>query len=204
MWKLVTLTPFVLTGLTVPHQPAATAQAIPKEVKALEGNYAGEWSMHGINDKGAVVKLFSWTDTVKTTGAAVKGDRAFITWVNEQVFEGGKIPPRKMEGKEGYLLNKDGSVGDYFIEMFGQVTRLARLSETAWASASPASPQELSAIGFPQGAAGQNVMVKVVGKEQGVETHRVSVLSTVTWTDKSGKQQVLQFVSLQGFHKRQP
>jgi hypothetical protein len=47
------------------------------------------------------------------------------------------------------------------------------------------------------------VLVKVVTKEQGVETHRISRLTTVSWKDREGKDRWLQFVSLQGFHKRQ-
>jgi hypothetical protein len=34
-----------------------------------------------------------------------------------------KGPPLKVEGKEGYYLTKDGEVGDYFIETYGQVHR---------------------------------------------------------------------------------
>ena len=48
------------------------------------------------------------------------------------------------------------------------------------------------------------MLVKVVTKEQGVETHRISRVTTVSWKDKEGKEQTLQFVSLQGYHKRQP
>jgi hypothetical protein len=43
----------------------------------------------------------------------------------------------------------------------------------------------------------------VVNKEQGMETHCLSCLTTVGWQDKDGKDHWLQFISLQGFHKRQ-
>jgi hypothetical protein len=46
-------------------------------------------------------------------------------------------------------------------------------------------------------------VIKVVTKEQGVETHRISRLTTVSWKDKEGKERWLQFLSLQGSHKRQ-
>ncbi len=39
--------------------------------------------------------------------------------------------------------------------------------------------------------------------EKGVETHRISRVSTVTWTEKNGKERSLQWLSLQGYHKRQ-
>ncbi len=38
---------------------------------------------------------------------------------------------------------------------------------------------------------------------QGAETHWISRLTTVSWKDKAGKERWLQFVSLQGYHKRQ-
>jgi hypothetical protein len=38
--------------------------AVPKEVRALEGAYTGSWAMYGIDDKGAVVKRMAWTDTM--------------------------------------------------------------------------------------------------------------------------------------------
>jgi hypothetical protein len=72
-----------------------------------------------------------------------------------------------------------------------------------WGYAVPASAQELGQLGFPKDALGQHVLIKVVTKERGVETHRISRLSTVNWKDKDGKEHWLQFVSLQGFHKRQ-
>ena len=47
-------------------------------------------------------------------------------------------------------------------------------------------------------------MVKVVTREKGVETHRITRVTTVSWKDQDGKERWLHFVSLQGFHKRQP
>jgi hypothetical protein len=88
--------------------------------------------------------------------------------------------------------------------MFGQVTRMVRLADNVWSYATPAQARELAMLGFPEGASGQHVQVKVVTTERGIETHRISRLSTVTWTDKAGKEHVLQFVSLQGHHQRQP
>jgi hypothetical protein len=183
---------------------ADRAANVPKEVRALEGSFVGTWNMYGIDDKGDVIKRFTWTDTIKSTGVEVKNDRAYIKWVNEQTFAGRPGPPRKTEGKEGYFLNKDGTLGDYFIEMFGMSTRMRQLSETAWSYATPAFPQELTVLGFPKTASGQHVVVKVVTKENNLETHRISRVSTVRWKDKEGKDRVIQFVSLQGHHQREP
>lgn len=175
---------------------------IPKEVRALEGTYTGAWTMYGIDEKGEIVKRATWTDTLKAGGAEIKGDRAFVTWSCEQVFDGAKGPLRKSEGKEGFFLKKDGTLGDNFLEMFGQTTRVTKLSESAWSYSSAAAPQELTALGFPKGASGEHVIVKMVTKEKGVETHYITRVSAVTWTDKDGKERVTQFVSMKGFHKR--
>jgi hypothetical protein len=193
---------FAISALT-PSVKADPPSEVPKEVRALEGTYHGSWTMFGIDDKGTVVKRMSWTDTMKAERAELKEDRAVVMTTDEMSFEGGNIPARKVEGKEGYFLDKDGGLGDYFIESFNQVHRMARLADHVWSYAMPAAEQELIQLGFPKGASGQHVIVKVVANEQGVETHRVSRLTTVTWKDKEGNQQALQFVSLQGHHKRQ-
>jgi hypothetical protein len=82
---------------------------------------------------------------------------------------------------------------------------MVKVGENVWSyTTPPAAAQELGRLGFPKDATGQHVLVKVVTKEQGVETHRISRLTTVNWKDKEGKERVLQFVSLQRYHKRQP
>jgi hypothetical protein len=81
---------------------------------------------------------------------------------------------------------------------------MVKLGDNVWSYAAPAAGQELIRLGFPKGASGQHVLVKVITKEQGIETHRISRVTTVSWKDKEGKEQTLQFVSLQGYHKRQP
>src|SRR5262245_25221727 len=87
-------------------KPDAAAD-VPKEVRALEGTYVGSWTMYSVDDKNQVVKRMAWTDTVKASRAQVGGDRAWVSTVDEMHFEGGKAPPFKIEGKEGYFLTKD-------------------------------------------------------------------------------------------------
>ncbi len=204
MRKLCALVPFCLVAAAILPVAAAEPKADPpKEVRALEGTYTGAWTMYGIDEKGEVVKRTTWTDTLKATGAEVKGDRAFVTWTCEQVFDGAKGPPRKSEGKEGFFLNKDGTVGENYLEMFGQTTRVLKLSDNAWGYATTAAPQELTALGFPKGATGEHVLVKMVTNEKGVETHHITRVTTATWMEKDGKDRVTQFVSMKGYHKRE-
>jgi len=177
--------------------------APPKEVLDLVGTYTGSWTIFGIDGKGEVVKRMAWTDTVKADKPEVKGDRAYVSATDEMMFEGGKIPPFKSQFKEGYFLKKDGGLGDHFIETSGQTNRLVKLGDNVSTYTTPAPAQELGRMGFPQDASGQHVVVEVITKEQGVETHRITRLTTVSWKDKEGQEHWLQFVSLQGFHKRQ-
>lgn len=176
----------------------------PKEVRELTGTYTGSWTMFGIDEKGEVVKRMAWTDTMKAEKPEVKGDQAYVSTTDEMTFEGGRIPPIKVQGREGYFLKKDGGLGDYFIDTTGQANRMVKLGDNVWSYTTPASAQELAMLGFPREASGQHVIVKVITREQGVEAHRISRLTTVSWKEKEGKERWLQFVSLQGFHKRQP
>jgi len=179
------------------------ADSSPQAVRELAGTYTGSWTMFGIDESGKTVKRLAWTDIIKADNPEVKGDRAFVSTTDEMTFEGGQIPPYKIQGKEGYFLKKDGGLGEYFIEIAGQTNRLVKVGDNVWSYSTPAAADDLGRLGFPKGASGQHVLVKVVTKEQGVETHRISRLTTVSWQDKEGKERWLQFISLQGFHKRQ-
>lgn len=205
--KLTALALYFMLALYASGAQTASAQEqarqIPAEVKAIAGTYTGAWTVFGIDEKGQAVKRAAWTDVIKAENATVKGDRAYVTVTDEMTFEGGRIPPRRTQGTEGYLLNRDGSLGDYFFETSGQFYRFHKLAKDTWAYVVPADARELAQLGFQNVVSGQHVLIKVVTSEQGIETHRISRLTTVNWKDAEGKERWTQFVSLQGFHKRQ-
>ena len=176
---------------------------VPQAVRDMAGTYVGSWTSFGIDAEGQVVKYASWTDTVKAENPQIDGDQAYVLATDEMVFEDNNIPPMKITWKEGYFLMPDGTLGDQFIETFGQITRMSQLSENAWTSATPAHAEELTTFGFPNVSAGQHVVTKVVTSEEGIETHRVTRVTTVNWTDHAGQDRSIQFVSLQGVHQRQ-
>jgi hypothetical protein len=178
--------------------------SIPREVTAMQGTYKGVWTSFGVDDQGRIVKRMSWTDTMKAEGPALEGDRAFVNTTDEMVFDGARIPPMKITGTEGYLIKPGGTLGDNFIKMYGQEYRWRQLGDNAWAYAAPASPQELAQLGFAKVISGQHVVTKAVNMEQGVETHRITRVTTVNWRDASNEDRWIQFVSLQGVHKREP
>ena len=181
----------------------SSASQIPKEVTDLTGTFTGAWTLLGIDEKGQPVKKMAWTDIIKGENPMVKGDRAYITTTDEMSFEGGKIPPMKIKGTEGYFINQSGSLGNYFIESFGQTYLVLKLSDNVWTYTMPATPQELAQLGFSKVISGQHVIVKVISQEEGKETHRISRVTTVRWKDVEEKERWIQYISLQGFHKRQ-
>lgn len=191
----------VLSLLVVCFALSAKAQTVPSEVKEIAGTFTGAWTAFTLNGNGEVVKQMAWTDVIKAENPIVEKDRAYVTTIDEMTFEGGRIPPQKIPGKEGYLLNKDGSLGEYFMEIFGQTITMKKLSKDTWIYTVPASAREFAAMG-DKFLSATHVLVKTATFEQGIETHHISRVTTVRWKDAEGKERATQFVSLQGQHKR--
>jgi hypothetical protein len=200
-------TVFSLTLLTVCFSASLYAQnksgQIPKEVSDIVGTYTGSWTSYGLDANGQVVKQAAWIDTLKAENPILEKNRAVVITATEMTFEGGRIPPMKVPGKEGYIINSDGSLGEYFIETFGQTYKMQKLGDNVLAYTVPVSQQELTRIGAVSAVSGHHVLVKVVTFEQGIETHNISRLTTVRWKDATGRERTTQFVSLQGHHKKQ-
>jgi hypothetical protein len=194
----------ILTAsFSVPLFAQSNSVQIPKEVKDVAGTYTGSWTVYGLDASGQVIKQAAWTDTLKAENPVVEKNRAFVTTNDEMIFEGGRIPPMKVAGKEGYLLNSDGSLGEYFIETYGQIYKMQKLGENVFAYTVPAAPQELARLGAANVLSAQHTLVKVVTFEQGLETHDISRLTTLRWKEASGKERTTQFISLQGRHQKQ-
>jgi hypothetical protein len=176
---------------------------VPKEVKDVAGTYTGSWTSYALDANGQVVKQASWTDTMRAENPVAEKGRAFVTTSDEMTFEGGRIPPMKVSGKEGYTLNSDGSLGEYFIETYGQTYKMRKLADNVLAYTVAVAPQEFARLGMPNAVSGQHVLVKVVTFEQGLETHNITRVTTLRWKDTGGKERTTQFVSLQGRHQHQ-
>jgi hypothetical protein len=188
---------------TVTDQNNGSSHVVPQAVRDLEGSYVGSWTVFGIDEEGQVVKLVSWTDTIQAENPQIDGEQAYVLTTGEMVFDSSNIPPMKIAGKEGYFLLPDGTLGDYFVETNGQISKSNQLSENVWISVTPASSQDLASYRLPNVASGQHILNKVVTSEEGVEIHRITRVTTVNWTDPAGQERSTQFVSLQGFHQRQ-
>jgi len=190
-----------LFSLTLKAQESSPL--IPDELNDILGTYIGAWTSYGIDANGEIVEKAAWTDTITVKDPVVEENRAYATTIDKMYFEGGYIPPMTVEGKEGYLLDEDGNLGDYFFETYGQVYILQKLSENTWAYTAPAGSQELGMLGFTNVVWAQHALLKVVTYQTGTETHRITRVTTVNWKDSEGKDQWIQYVSLKGYHKRQ-
>ena len=183
--------------------PDPAAQVVPQAVRDLAGTYAGGWTLFGLDEASQVVELASWTDTIQAENPQMDAEQAYVLTTSEMVFDGSNAPPVQFTGKEGYFLLPDGSLGDYFVETFGQVSKSTQVGDNVWVSVAPASPEDLASYRLPADASGRHVLVKVVTSEDGREIHRITRVTTVTWTDPAGQERSTQFVSIQGFHQRQ-
>lgn len=192
-----------LTVLAFALANAQSAAAVPKEVRDLTGRYAGHWATFTLDAQGHVVPQIAWSDSIRGENPTVSGERAYVTTTDALVFEGGRIPPATVTGTEGYALNADGTLGDYFVATMGQEYRMQRLGPATWAYVSAAQPAEFRALGPEKVLSAQHVLVKVITFEAGLETHNISRITTVRWKGADGEH-TTQFVSLQGQHKRIP
>src|SRR5262245_45569931 len=141
--------------LLASHGSALPSEAdfgVPKEVSDLVGAYSGSWKTFGIDADGKVVERSAWKDTMKADNPIRDAERAWVSTEDVMTFDGRTDGPFKLSGKEGYRLNADGSLGDYFIETFGQTYQMQKLAEGIWTYATEALPQELTQLGFPRNA----------------------------------------------------
>jgi len=200
IWITLFFTPFLASLVLVAPVPAENPE-VPEAVKHLVGTYSGSWTMYGVDDKGGVVEKMKWTDVMEAKDPQIKDGRAFVSTLDKMEFGGG-VPTQQMAGTEGYFLQKDGSLGDYYFENHGQVVKMTRIGEKTWVYTMPAHAGRLAFLGFQNVVAGRHVLVKEITEEEGMECHRISRLTTVNWKDQEGRSRWLQFVSLQGVHRR--
>lgn len=192
----------LLIGLLFAAISPVQAQ-VPEKLKAMVGTYTGEWTLFGMDKEGNIVEKVSWTDVIEVQHPVVEDNKAYVTTVSKMHF-GDNIPPHEVKGIEGYYLKADGSLGDYFIQMQGQEEiRSHEVGKDVWVYAVPISNYEYAMLGFSNATFGRNVLVKVVARMDGLETHRIHRVTTVAWKDDSGRERWTQFVSLKGFHQQQ-
>lgn len=175
---------------------------VPPQVEKLLGKWVGEWQMWRVDAAGAVVPGMKWHDTMIASEPTRAPGRLFIKTVDEMTFDGVVGSPRTFTGTEGWYLNDDGTLGAHYVESFGRESRMVPLRADCESAIDDVPPQELAQMGFPKGATGTHVLVKVVVAETGGETHRITRITTARWPTADGSERHLQFVSLQGWHRK--
>lgn len=194
----------LLICIDIPQETSAgnAGASVPDEIRSIVGTYRGQWRNFGINENGQVVEIISWTDRLKAEKPVVEGNRAYVTITDEMAFSDPNIPPMTVQGKEGYMLREDGSLGEYFVETYGQMFTMKKLGEDTWAYSVPAFEEQLNYLGFSNVLYARHCMIKVITVSGKIETHRISRVTTVNWKGRQGKEQWIQFVSMKGSHSR--
>jgi hypothetical protein len=186
-----------------PPEPAAPAPAdsIPPELADLVGTWRGEWNLFGLDERGRVVPRASWTDRLIAQDPAVAAGRASVRTLDELTFAGlgGK---RQVQGTEGFLLDGKGRPGAPFFTTGERETKPVQLADDVSTWCDPIDSAELQSLGLPAEATGTHVTVKVATRENGHVVHRLTRVTTVRWKDAELNDHVVQFTSLQGYHRR--
>lgn len=192
---------FALT-LLLPTQRTCKADEVPKQVKELVATFEGTWKSFRLNEQDEIVRFSTYVDRLTAHMPKIEDGRAFVLYRDEMSAPGATEPSFVIEGKEGYFVNSDGTLGDYFTEQFGQVQRYKNLADGVWVAAIEAHPQELKRLGFANVISGHHVMVKVITTTDSETTHHITRVTTVKWKDRSGKTSEIQFTSLKGSHTK--
>ena len=203
--KLVLIMMLVAGQSPVESKPSGKPDApprIPQRVQQMAGRFTGTWTSFSYKD-GHPVKRASWTDALICDKPTRVGNKTIVEFHAESTFPG-QSRTRKRQWKEGYFLNDEGGLADRYVEYFGTVYRLKQISPTTWVYALPMASTEFAQMGFPGAIRGEHVIIVSEQTESGVDTRRMTRLTSVVHKNKDGKEITTQFVSLRGFHKRRP
>jgi hypothetical protein len=175
-------------------------QTIEDEINKLTGEFAGEWTTYKLNESGAIVKAYSWIDTLRASDPVITKSEAYITVKGFMHFEDPNIPPYKIQFKEGFKIT-NGKVGAHFYTILGVESIETKISENTYVITNEISPLELPQLGFKTINQGVHTTIKVVLHVNGKEIHKISRISTITWEEEN-KEKEIQFLSMEGNHTR--
>ena len=190
--------------LRSPARASRQSSAVPRAAAKLEGVYRGTWTLYRVDERGAPAKSATWRDVLTASDARIENERALVSTVDRITFDDRRTPPMTVRGAEGYFLTRNGAPGRYFVEVKGTTYRARKVDKNTWVYVMTLSPADLVRLGFERPLAGRHTIVKAVTEEDGVETHRITRLSTVNWEDAKGRSRWTQYVSLVGMHRREP
>lgn len=173
---------------------------LPQPVQDMEGTFNGEWTSYKY-EGGKSVEKTSWSDTLVCENLRVVSGKSVVDFTANSSFDDGAIT-RLREWKEGYFLTNKGDIEERYVEYFDTLIRLKKISDTTWAYSIPMSTPEFPQMGFENAIRGEHIVIMVDQKESGVDTRRLTRITSVVHKDDNGKDTTTQFVSLKGYHKR--
>jgi len=197
MKRLLNLT--TLTGVIVSLATAASAQTALEAASTIEGTYEGEWTMYRV-EAGEPVASASWTDVLTAGPAVDEADRASVEVTDVMTFGDGTERTSVM--REGYLKEPgtDQAANRYY-QFDDTMVVYHQLSPHDWTFWTEPTEGELWALGFNPA---QVVSASHVTTRSTTElgTDHVTRVTTIVYNDDTGQPRAIQFVSLQGTHRR--
>lgn len=192
--------------------PAMTA------LKALLGDYSGEWRSYGLDKSGEVQLLCSWTDKISISSPQLGsdgliGDRAFGD-VRDKIYYQPNCGRKDevVELTEGFKLrDSSGAVGDHYFAYHDKnsgktyETVEQEAGTNRWKYDSPVFDiSDFSGLGVTSSNLlfAKNFTVKVMRVEGLVEIQDVTQTTVVAWIRDDNSVQTMKFVSRTGQHKR--
>jgi len=167
----------------------------------LAKTFTGEWEMFKLDESDESVVDLGWTDVIVGSNPRIEEDRAFVDVISD--MDGG-MWTYSYSLIEGVMITEDGGMGDYFMEIEGEVTIVTETSTDVWESSAALADTDLSSMANVSSSNlvdGWKSTTKVVSfDEEGAEHHEVSVITHVTYIDDSGEEQTVEFTSLEGYH----
>jgi hypothetical protein len=188
----------LMCALTLGVSFTTPAQDLKSALKKIEGTYVGEWTAYKPDAQGLTVPTVTWKDTVVSRQVVQTKTEAAVVLDEAMRFDNPRIPAMRFSLKEGYLLDDKGAPTTYFIEVQGKRMLVQSLGSDTFVYNTQPEAQELARMGFTNVRNSLHTMVKVVTTVGGLETHKITRLTTVVLAD--GKH--YQFVSLAGTHQK--
>jgi len=194
MSKKIFIVFFILTSISL------KAQTIETELNKITGEFIGEWVSYKYSLNGEIIKSFSWNDTVIAENPVINDSIAYVNVNSTMFFDDPHIPPFKMEFIEGFdLLNE--KIIDHFFIIMGDKSVELKVSDNTYIISQPISSFELNQLGFSSAIEAYHTIVKIILLVEGTEFHKITRVSTIVWESETGIE-TIQFVSLEGYHKR--
>jgi hypothetical protein len=167
------------------------------------GTYEGAWQLFGLDGADEVQESWAWTDVITASNLRIEEDRALMDIHDVMDMGGGST--YEMDFYEGTYIQEDGSMGDYFIEIDGEVTIMTEVSPDHWEYDVPLTDQDyqgLANISSANMVSGWKRNTKRVSWVEGWERHDVSILTHVEYQNEIDEVVIVEFTSLEGFHQK--